>query len=140
MTACRFSLEPFGEPGRVTMMVLFRTPATGLDIVATMKRSARHVPVLAVLWRVLTGCHAEGGGQHAMNKTRGLFMQQSRDSLWSGNHERLSTIHRNEKKMKVKMRTSGVLSEVAKPVPPVVTIRLIPSAATSVQSIICLWI
>jgi hypothetical protein len=32
--ACKFSLAPFGEPGSVTMIVLFRTPATGLDIIA----------------------------------------------------------------------------------------------------------
>ena len=34
-TACRFSLAPFGEPGSVTINVLLRTPATGLDITAT---------------------------------------------------------------------------------------------------------
>jgi hypothetical protein len=35
MIASRFSLAPFGEPGRVTITVLPRTPATGLDIIAT---------------------------------------------------------------------------------------------------------
>lgn len=36
MTAWRFSLAPFGEPGTVMMTVLFLTPATGLDIIATL--------------------------------------------------------------------------------------------------------
>lgn len=35
MIAWRFSVAPFGEPGRVTMMVLLRTPAAGRDIMAT---------------------------------------------------------------------------------------------------------
>lgn len=42
MTACKFSLAPLGEPGKVMMRVLFLTPATGLDIIATLiRRSAR---------------------------------------------------------------------------------------------------
>lgn len=35
MTAWRFSLAPFGDPGRVMSKVPFLTPATGLDIIAT---------------------------------------------------------------------------------------------------------
>lgn len=81
MTACRFSLAPFGEPGRVTMMVLFRTPATGLDIMATRSRSAREILRLTVLWRVLTGCHAEGGGQHTMDKAGRLLVEERRHRL-----------------------------------------------------------
>jgi hypothetical protein len=34
MTACKFSLAPFGDPGRVMMTVWFLTPATGRDIMA----------------------------------------------------------------------------------------------------------
>ena len=34
MTDCRFSFAPFGEPGRVKMSELFRTPATGRDMTA----------------------------------------------------------------------------------------------------------
>lgn len=38
MTASRFSVAPFGDPGRVSITVLLRTPATGRDIIATKKR------------------------------------------------------------------------------------------------------
>ena len=34
---CKFSLAPFGEPGSVMMIELFRTPATGLDMIPTME-------------------------------------------------------------------------------------------------------
>jgi hypothetical protein len=34
MTDCRFSFAPFGEPGKVKMSELFRTPATGRDMTA----------------------------------------------------------------------------------------------------------
>src|SRR4051812_20125439 len=34
-TASRFSLAPFGDPGRVNIKVFFLTPATGLAISAT---------------------------------------------------------------------------------------------------------
>lgn len=36
MMAWRFSLAPLGEPGKVTMTVLFLTPAVGRDIMATV--------------------------------------------------------------------------------------------------------
>lgn len=36
--ACRFSFAPLGEPGKVTMMVLFLTPASGRDIMATKNK------------------------------------------------------------------------------------------------------
>lgn len=35
ITASRFSLAPFGDPGRVMMIDCFRVPATGLAISAT---------------------------------------------------------------------------------------------------------
>lgn len=34
MTACRFSLAPLGEPGKVIMIDRLRTPATGLAMTA----------------------------------------------------------------------------------------------------------
>lgn len=34
MIASRFSLAPFGEPGKVIKSDLFLTPATGRDIIA----------------------------------------------------------------------------------------------------------
>jgi len=34
MIACKFSFAPFGDPGNVTMMERFRTPATGRAMIA----------------------------------------------------------------------------------------------------------
>lgn len=48
MTACRFSLAPFGEPGKVMMILLFLTPATGLDIMATEISGISKVVVHAI--------------------------------------------------------------------------------------------
>jgi hypothetical protein len=39
MIASRFSLAPFGDPGKVMMMDCFRVPATGLAINATKEIS-----------------------------------------------------------------------------------------------------
>jgi hypothetical protein len=38
MIEARFSLAPLGDPGRVMIKVLFRTPATGRAITATAVR------------------------------------------------------------------------------------------------------
>ena len=63
MTASRFSFAPFGEPGTVIMSVLFRTPATGRDIIATKI----YQYIIPKVFLKLTRCDSKRCGKHAVS-------------------------------------------------------------------------
>ena len=67
MTDCKFSFAPFGDPGSVRIRVLFLTPATGLDIMATdgYQSGSRRLTVIKAYRgshpKRLRACHALPG-------------------------------------------------------------------------------
>lgn len=79
MTAWRFSLAPFGDPGRVISRDPFLTPATGLDIMATWHCQLKEY--VSAMERH-TRCDTKRSSEHAVDKARCLFMKEGRYGLF----------------------------------------------------------